>query len=123
MYRPAIFTAVDDDKIGDIPSASTHVINASGYANPALNLTSTATLSGCRFLYAKIAVQNASAGGASITVNHSQFVNCLKGLSLTLSGSGSCPSSGAGAVLTLNNVLMANVGSPVTLPSCYQNAC
>ncbi|HWQ90142.1 MAG TPA: hypothetical protein VN673_00610, partial [Clostridia bacterium] len=118
-FRPAVFTAVDDDTVGDMlegwPGAGyTGVIDPAGYANPALICSSSMTLGNLRFRYAQTAVANVgNLGGMQITINHSQFLNCVRGLSLTHSGSGSGYGSGGAS---LNNVLMANVQYPVAFP-------
>jgi hypothetical protein len=118
-YRPAVFTAVDDDTIGDsfasVTNANYHgVIAASGYANPAIYMgQTTLTINNCRFCYAKQAVRYVSASGgtaATLTVNHSQFVNCIRGIELDYSGSG----TGTGALaVNLNNSLLASVPNPI----------
>jgi RHS repeat-associated protein len=120
MYRPAVFTAVDDNSVGDslngIDPTYTGTINSGGYANPALYLSTSTTLSNCRFCYAKVALENDNSIGLSFTVNHAQLISCIKGIQLTGSvGSGS--GSGSGVNLTMNNVLLANVQYPLTLPS------
>jgi hypothetical protein len=118
-YRPAVFTAVDDDTIGDsfasVSGANYHgFITASGYANPAIYMgQTTLTLNNCRFCYAKQAVRYVSASGstaATLTVNHSQFVNCIRGIELDFAGSG----AGTGTLaVNLNNSLMSAVQNPV----------
>jgi RHS repeat-associated protein len=118
MYRPIIFTALDDTSLGDamnttIAPSYTGIINPGGYANPALNCANSVTLSNCRFCYAKAAFANPSASGVTVTVNHSQLINCIKGVSLTYSGCGSA----SAVTINLNNVLMTSVGTPIELPS------
>lgn len=118
-YRPAVFTAVDDDTIGDsfasVSGANYHgFITPSGYANPAIYMgQTTLTLNNCRFCYAKQAVLYVSASGstaATLTVNHSQFVNCIRGIELDYAGSG----TGTGALaVNLNNSLMSAVQNPI----------
>jgi hypothetical protein len=118
-YRPAVFTAVDDDTIGDsfasVSGANYHgFITASGYANPAIYMgQTTLTLNNCRFCYAKQAVRYVSASGstaATLTVNHSQFVNCIRGIELDFAGSG----NGTGTLaVNLNNSLMSAVQNPI----------
>jgi hypothetical protein len=118
-YRPAVFTAVDDDTIGDsfasVSGANYHgFITASGYANPAIYMgQTTLTVNNCRFCYAKQAVRYVSASGstaATLTVNHSQFVNCIRGIELDFAGSG----AGTGTLaVNLNNSLMSAVQNPI----------
>jgi hypothetical protein len=50
-----------------------------------------------------------------VTISHSQFVNCIRGIRLTGSGSGSGSGSGTAVPLTVNNTLMANVQYPFTV--------
>ena len=80
-YRPVIFTAKDDNSVGDEISGSTG--SPSGYyANPALDVTTqiTPTISGFRFLYAKEALIQGSVNGTP-TFKNGQFVNCACGFS------------------------------------------
>jgi hypothetical protein len=118
-YRMAVFTGVDDDTIGDSfsgVSGSNYKgsINPNGYANPAIYMgQTTLTLNNCRFCYAVQAVRYVSASpatAATLTVNHSQFVNCIRGIELDFSGAG----TGTGAIaVNLNNSLMAAVQNPI----------
>ena len=112
-YCPAIFTAVDDDSVGDVAPNSTG--SPSGfYANPAalhLYYLYGPLLSNVRFSYCQEAVrfeQSFQTSGA--TVSHSQFVNCVKGIVLTGTGG----SSGTAIPLTVHNGLMAGVQYPLT---------
>jgi hypothetical protein len=125
QYRPAVFTAVDDESIGDslngIAASWTGSINTNGYANPVLTTPSGISLSNCRFCYAKAVVQNSGPSSIAVNLTHSQLLNCIQGI--VLSGSGSGTGSGISSQITLNNVLMANVKTPVTLPSNTINTC
>src|SRR5258708_232730 len=115
-YRPAFFTAVDDDSLGEsmngyTNSGYTGVINPNKYANPALWLYSVGsqTLSNLRFTYCQEALRVELS-----TVNtlwHSQFVNCILGIRITGSGSG----SGSSIPITVNNALFAGVQFPLTV--------
>jgi hypothetical protein len=118
-YRMAVFTGVDDDTIGDSFAGVSGAnykgsINPNGYANPAIYMgQTTLTLNNCRFCYAVQAVRYVSASGgtsATLTINHSQFVNCIRGIELDYSGSG----TGTGALaVNLNNSLLASVQNPI----------
>jgi RHS repeat-associated protein len=126
-YRPVVMTAVDDNSIGDSFSSVTNsgytgVINSNGYANPALYVSSSVTLNNFRFCYARIGVQNVDPFNLALTLNDAQFLSCVRGISLTSSGSGT--GAGTGVAVTLNNTLMANVTYPVTLPdSGFSGTC
>jgi hypothetical protein len=118
-YRPAIFTAGDDPSIGD-PLSTDVWPNYTGdttgkyYANPALwaYYLGSSALTNLRFSFAQEAVRVEGSAGYSATVSHSQFVNCVRGIVLTGSGSGS---GGSGLCATLNNNLLANVQFPLTM--------
>jgi hypothetical protein len=120
LYRPVVFASVDDDTVGESMngypgSGYTGTNNPSGYANPALGLTTlTLTVSGCVFRYAQKAIQYAatSASGASITLSHSQLYKCIRGIDLTWAGCGCAGGSGT-IIVTLNNVVMSGVQNPV----------
>jgi hypothetical protein len=122
-FRPATFTAGDDRSIGEdlttnIWSGYTGTVTTNYYANPALLISyalGATTLNGCRFRYAQEAIKLVGPSGFTVsTVNHSQFVNCLKGIELQSSGSGSGSSFGSGVTVTLNNCLMTKVGAPLS---------
>jgi hypothetical protein len=110
-YMPAIFTAADDNSVGDtlnttIWSGYTGTINSGGYANPALINNYSLTLSNVRFCYAKTAVQDGI--NSSFTISHSQFINCIQGIAIGYAGgSGSGP--GSWMPVTMNNCLLNNV--------------
>ena len=117
-YRPAIFTAADDDSAGSKmntgPYASYYTGNpgayyntGSGYGWPYLSLAcAVGTLNHLHFCYAQEALYiNGVASSAPVTVAHSQFVNCIQGIELD---------SGSGATLTLNNCLFHNVQYVIT---------
>ncbi|MBL9139758.1 MAG: hypothetical protein JNK85_28065 [Verrucomicrobiales bacterium] len=115
QYRPVIFTASDDDTLGE--SAAGLDPNYTGvvsgvYANPALWVyyQSSPVISNARFYYCQEAIRLEGGTGSTGTVSHSQLVNCIKGIVLTGSGSG----SGSGLSLTAHNNLMVNVQSPLT---------
>ncbi len=95
-YRPVIFTAKDDNTVGE----SIGTGSPTGYyGNPMLtlaNFSSTATLTGLRMSYAKTAM---SFGGANACIYDAQFINCQIGLLL------------GSATVFLGNALFANTGT------------
>ena len=79
-YRPVIFTAKDDNTVGDKISGSTG--SPSGYyANPALEIEpdGAANISGFRFAYAQEALYLYE-GDYLYSVENGQFVNCACGV-------------------------------------------
>ncbi len=97
VYRPVIFTAMDDNSVGETIYGSTG--NPSGYyANPALSfyLGSHPALSNFRISYAGLAISAADVYGTLVFYN-AQFVNCQLGFELYES------------TANLNNALFANV--------------
>ncbi len=119
IYRPAFFTCVDDDSVGDTlngysGSGYTGTISGSGYANPALSTSQTSmTLNNLRFRYAKAAIALSGPNGSAYTVNHSQFLSCILGIEVTGTGCGTAGSTGTH--LTVNNALMTKVTTPFTV--------
>ena len=92
-YRPVIFTAKDDNSVGD--SVGTNTLTGY-YGNPMLYLVSftpPAPLIGLRMAYAKTAIQFS---GASANLYNVQIVSCLNGINI------------AGANVFLGNALFAN---------------
>ena len=78
-YRPVIFTAIDDNSVGDPISGSTGNPTGHYYGNPMLalvSLTPVPTLTGIRMSYANTAI---SFGGANANIYGAQFVNCQYG--------------------------------------------
>ncbi|MGH7953076.1 MAG: hypothetical protein ACREFE_14330, partial [Limisphaerales bacterium] len=79
-YHPAVFTAGDDDSVGesmgDIWNGYTGTIQQGGYANPALALDyqSDVTLSNVRICYAQQAISVPSAD--TVTLRDSQIIAC-----------------------------------------------
>jgi RHS repeat-associated protein len=114
-YRPAIFTAADDDTIGETVTVQTwasHSGNPQGksYANPALwiyNINS--TLGNVRFIHAQEGIRVEGGSANSSIISHAQLVNCIRGIVLTGDGGGS------GLGVTINNSLMARVQYPITI--------
>jgi hypothetical protein len=115
-YRPAVFTAVDDDSIGDSlngysGSGYTGSVTNAGYASPALwAYYIGAIASNLRFSYCQEGLRVEGVSGS--TVSHVQLVNCIRGIVITGSGSGGGSSN---FPLTLNNGLFAGVQYPVTV--------
>jgi hypothetical protein len=79
LYRPVIFTAQDDNTVGETISGSTG--NPTNYyGNPALSLSVAGFyLSNFRIAYARQAIFG-SGGSINTTLYNCQFVNCLNGL-------------------------------------------
>ena len=95
-YRPVVFTAKDDNSVGQSISGSTG--NPTNYyANPALAITysGSQTISNFRIACAQQAISLSSDG--LISFYHGQLVNCLGGL--TVNNGNAC----------LRNVLFSNV--------------
>jgi hypothetical protein len=93
-YRPVVFTAKDDDTVGESITGSTG--NPTGYyAKPALSFASGSTLklTNCRVAFANQAL---SAPNATLTLFDSQVVNCQQGLTFN-------------STLYLRNVLFSKV--------------
>jgi archaellum component FlaF (FlaF/FlaG flagellin family) len=105
-YRPVIFTAIDDNTVGDSITGSTGNPTGHYYGNPMLLLVSLSpvpTLTGIRMTYANTALQ--SGGGGSMNIYGAQFVNCQYGV------------SGVGATVNLRNALFANTKTNYLLNS------
>ncbi len=121
-YRPAIFTAVDDDTVGETMngysgSGYTGTISASGYANPAIAADYVSgsgwwELSHLVFRYAQQAVSLPYADAAQVDVRHSQFVKCIRGIAIGSEGSGL---GGCGFTVNVLNGLLADIKYPLTL--------
>ncbi len=99
-YRPVIFTAVDDNSVGDTISGSTG--NPSGYyANPALEINLSAgsppPLSGFRITYALQAVE--LIGGVLPKFYNGQIIDCDQGVTIS-----------EVARFYLRNILFSDVG-------------
>lgn len=126
-YRPAIFTAGDDDSVGESlwevwDGYTGNTLDQSNqqqkyYGNPALWLYygSTPTLENLRFSYCQEALRiEDHLASNEHAVSHSQFVRCIRGIVLTGDGSGS--GGGSTAIpLSANNLLMADVQYPFTV--------
>jgi hypothetical protein len=114
-YRPAVFTAADDDTVGDpidtgIWSGYTGVVKTNGYGNPMVWVYNTSqNLSNLRFRFAQEAVRFEGTANAW-ALSHSQLANCIRGIVVNGSGSGSGTAS-----LTVNNTVLAGVQYPINL--------
>jgi hypothetical protein len=96
-YRPTVFTAKDDNSIGESISGSTGT-PVGYYANPALRFIAVSpTVANVRIAYAAQAIWSSS--GTATTISNSQILSCQNGLQIA---------NGTG---TLRNVLMANVAT------------
>ncbi len=128
-YRPAIFTATDDDSVGEsCEGATLHggTLAYHGpvppphyyYAAPALWLAcTTVDLSNLRFCYAQEAVHCDLTVLTSASVTDSQFVQCLRGLTITGAGGACSASSSCGTTLAVNNSLFSRVTTSVLAQS------
>lgn len=124
-FRPAFCTAVDDDSVGESMNGyansgyitPSHTILNDGYANPALwfSYSGAQDINHVRFRYCKEAVR--FEGAQASNLRHSQLVNCIRGIVINGTGSGS------GSYINVENVLMAGVQYPITidLPSSTAN--
>jgi hypothetical protein len=110
QYRPVIFTAKDDNSIGEIISGSTG--SPLGYYGTMLNLSAvspTPTLDNFRMAYANAAI---TCPGVSLNVNDVQFINCGYGFN-TL----------AGSTVSLRNALFSNTATNFVFEGgCLVNA-
>lgn len=92
-YRPVIFTAKDDNSVGENISGSTG--SPSGYyGSPMISLASPSaspTMSGLRMTFGKTGIQ---LSGASANILNGQIVNCQNGLNM------------AGGTIFVGNVLL-----------------
>jgi hypothetical protein len=118
-YRPAIFTAADDNTAGASLSTtiwSNYTANPTGkyYGNIDLWLNTTANiaLNNLRFAYARIALEiSANAVGQTLSLSHSQLIDCINGI--YVSGGNGSGSGSDSLTLSANNCLMANVEYPL----------
>jgi hypothetical protein len=112
-YRPAVFTAADDNTAGTALSTniwSGYTGNPSGryYGNAGLYLStaSNIALNNLRFCYMSNAIYwEIYTSGQAVTLSHSQLVDCGRGIYLY-------EGSGLTFYLYLNNCLMASVQNP-----------
>ncbi|HTI72503.1 MAG TPA: hypothetical protein VMF06_21185 [Candidatus Limnocylindria bacterium] len=128
-YRPIYFTSGNDDTVGDklstavwanyrVDGSGNGLVGTESYANPAIILSdslSATTLSHCRFRYAQAGIRYSGAvGGSTASVNHSQFLNCLRAIELSGSGSSCC---GTSFTMNMFNCLMSAVPTPIQTTS------
>jgi hypothetical protein len=123
-YRPAVFTASDDDSVGETLNGidPNYTGNPEGnyYAAPALNLDSGVMInaSNLRFCYAEEAISaNPSAAVWTNVLTDAQFVNCFDLIEISGSHYFHSPSNDFETVspnyLTFNNCLMTGVTNPI----------
>ncbi len=118
-YRPAIFTAADDNTAGTTLSTSIwsgYTGNPTGkhYGNIALYLDTTANvgLNNLRFCYENCAIEIAAdTQNQLVSLSHSELVDCIYGI-LVSGGNGSGSGGTDSLTLNANNCLMANVSYP-----------
>lgn len=111
MYRPSVFTARDDDTVGEMISGSTHDPTQTHYGNPMVQATHDAEASSftCfRFSYAATAIQYYYGSWVEAALRHGQFVNCQYGV-VNSYGDDT-------ANIYAGNVLFFNVDHVFTLP-------
>lgn len=115
-FQPAFFTAVDDDSVGESMNgfansgytSSPHQIYTDGYANPAIWLSySGGDLSHARFRYCQEAIR--FEGPQLSSVRNTQLVQCIRGVMIVGSGSGS------GLTTTIENCLFSGITSPLNV--------
>lgn len=114
-YQPAIFTGLDDESVGEslfFDPDWTGNINPAGYANPAVwsYWYGFPNLNNVRFCYAQEAIRLEGAA-VSATISHAQIVNCIRGIVLVAAASGSGSSGSSGFNVTVNNSLLAFIGT------------
>ncbi len=111
-YRPVIFTAKDDNTVGNMVNGSSGNPGSNHYANPALNFfgnpPSTWGMTNFRIAYAQQAI-SASSVSMALSLYHGQLVNCLSGINIPGQGS-----------IGIRNLLFANVQTAFNNPS-YAN--
>ena len=123
--HPAVFTAIDDNTVGETISGSTG--NPGGfYASPAIYAPGGVTLDNVRFRYASVAVWVGD--GSSVTMSDAQM---LGGNVMVLLGMGDgYEGYGTGMTVTLNNCLYGDMNNGVIIwdsgiggDSYYLNNC
>ena len=113
QYRPAIFTAEDDDSVGDSLRGMTNytgIIQSNGYASPAIYTAAVSvSLSNCWFRYARTAIEHYTAGNSTVlNLTHSQLFQCICGIDLQSAGTGTGPTR----TVNMGNGLVAGVSQP-----------
>jgi archaellum component FlaF (FlaF/FlaG flagellin family) len=132
-YRPIIFTAQDDNSVGETLTNSTGA-PTNNYANPALNFNATRgtipVFSNFRIAYAGVGISVTMSGLVNPTIKNGQFVNCQYAAQIggfhvynTLFANIGTNFTG-NAPLDMQNVTVANVVRMVTpttlIPSGYR---
>lgn len=118
QYRPVIFTAKDDDSIGETISGSTAYPYYSFYANPALSYNTGGSgaalvMNNVSIRYARIGVSvvNNGSAGATPSITHAQFFRCAKGV------------TAASATLAIRNALFySDTGSTTAIEATSSSA-
>jgi hypothetical protein len=121
-YRPAYFTGLDDDTVGESAAGITGyngVINLNKYGNPGiwLDYPGTANLNDLRFRHLQEAIR-IEGDISSAGIAHSHFANCIRGINLTGIGSGGGTGTGTGTSgisLEIKNDLFTQVKYPITV--------
>jgi hypothetical protein len=110
-YRPAIFTARDDDTVGEILTGISTGTPSGYYANTALSAPSysSPTLSYLRISYAAQGLYFNYVGGPSLTVRNMQFVSCQVGIATYNCSMG----------IKVRNALFKNVATVFSMYSGY----
>lgn len=111
-YRPAIFTARDDDTVGEVLTGiSDGTPLASEYASTALAAPTSAmpSLSYLRISHAAQGLSFNSVGGPNLTVRNMQFVNCQVGIATYYCSMG----------IKVRNALFKSVGTVLSTQGGY----
>ena len=123
MYQPIVFTAIDDDMVGESCSGFDGYSGSpyGYYASPALYLMNGRTnisINNAQFRFAAEAVHldtsSCVGNGQSLTCTDCQFINCFSG----------CGASGYSAtpLLNLGNCLLSGLSSALALDNSYCGA-
>jgi hypothetical protein len=116
-YQPAIFTAMDDDSVGDSAlwgdpqlTGYTGQIDLGAYGTPALRFDEIpeVALRHLRFSYLQEAIRFGQ-GPGEFSIAHSQFVKCVRGITISgCNGGYNC----SGPYLCAQNCLFSNTDYP-----------
>lgn len=110
-YSPIVFTASDDNSVGDVVSTA-GVIQTNGYANPALyfSYASNPGITNAIFRYCKTAIRSDiyPTTSSALILTSSQIIDCIQGVSVVIGSGCGSSSSGCSHSLTVNNTLIAN---------------
>jgi hypothetical protein len=125
-YRPAVFTAADDNTAG--ASLSSVYSNYTGiptghYGSVALwlNTSANVALQNFRFCYMNEGLEiNADTSGQSVSLSHSELVDCITGIYVN-GGGGVGSGGGPSLALSANNCLLSAVAYPLSAQSITLN--